>query len=125
MKNMTIPVAVAVAIIGCILAVSANVTTIKVRENLDRERYKRFAAEESLQKTQTQLQRLEAELSLANGKLTSIEDVINEGKSVRSDLQNEVDRLQEEKTLLEGQIQSLQGQVSGGDGMKQEQQGSP
>ena len=62
-KNMTLPVAVFVAIIGCVLAVSANVTTSKMHSDIEQERYKRLAAEEQLQKAMGMISQLKVQLT--------------------------------------------------------------
>ncbi len=108
MKSMTLPVAVAVAIIGCVLAVSANVTTSKMHQNLEKERYKRIVAEEQLQKAQATIKAMGAELKAAQAKIGSIEEILNLGASAKKDLEAKLKNVETEKQQMSTQIQQLQ-----------------
>jgi len=110
-KNMTLPVAVAVAIIGCVLAVSANVTTSKMHQNLEKERYKRIVAEEQLQKTQAKIRSMGSELKAAQAKIGSIEEILNLGASAKKDLEAKLQGVEDERAQMSSQIQQLQGQL--------------
>ena len=107
-KNMSVPVAVFVAIVGCVLAVSANVTTSKIHQNLEQERQKRLAAEQELQKAQGSVGQLRGQLGEAQQKLKVIDDVINQGKSTTTNLKNQLDALASEKAALANQVKELQ-----------------
>jgi len=105
---MTLPVAVFVAIVGCVLAVSANVTTSNIHQDLEKERYKRLSAEEQLQKDQGLIVRLRKDLADSQQKLGAIDQVINQGKSATTTLQSQLEAVNNEKAVLMEQVQQLQ-----------------
>lgn len=111
MKNMTLPVAVAVAIIGCVLAVSANVTTSKMHEDLDQERYKRMSAEKQLQKAHAAINRFKTELSDARNKIQGIQEILNVGQSARESLKGELESVSQEREALRKERESLMKKV--------------
>lgn len=111
-KNMVVPVAVAVAIIGCVLAVSANVTTSKIHKNLDQERYKRFAAEQELLKANSALQEVQGELTESRQKIEGIQKIVSDGNSANSNLKNQLDALNKEKEALRQQLQQTQSELA-------------
>lgn len=113
MKNMTVPVAVGVAIIGCVLAVSANVTTSKIHKDLDQERYKRIIAEKELQKATNQIKQLERQLGDAESKVSSIRQIIEQGNSEVQNLQTQLEALSKEKSALRQQLKQFQSGESG------------
>ena len=107
MKKMTLPVAVAVAIIGCVLAVSANVTTSKMNDNLDQERYQRMLVEKQFQKAQGTIKELQNELKASRAKIQSIEQILNQGESATADLKAQLEAVAKEKETLRQQIEAL------------------
>lgn len=109
-KNFTVPVAVFVAIVGCILAVNANVTTQKVESKLIEERQKRLAAEKALQEAQASVLQLQQQLETARNKIKDIEKVLSEGQTQRSSLQTQMLNLQKEKEQLQQKVESLRSQ---------------
>lgn len=111
MKKMTLPIAVAVAIIGCVLAVSANVTTSQLSTKLENERAKRFMAEEALQKTQIEVKKLEGQLQDSQAKLSKIQEVFNQGQSKTTELSTQMKNLMQEREQLKAQVQQLQSQL--------------
>ena len=110
MKNRTLPVAVAVAIIGCVLAVSANVTTNEIHKSLNQERYKRMVAEEQLTQANNELKKMDAALQDSQTKLDSIEKVLNNGKSKTSDLESRLQTLSDENAALRAKMEGAQQQ---------------
>ncbi len=109
MKNATLPVAVGVAILGCVLAVSANVSSANVNKMLEVERYNRITAEQRLQKAQQQISGLEAELGNAKSKMTSIEQILTDGKMATEQVATEMETIKQERDALKQQLESLQG----------------
>lgn len=107
-KSMTLPVAVAVAIIGCVLAVSASVTTSKMQQGLEQERYKRLRTEEALQKAQMTVKALEAEFIRSQKKIEGIEKILNQGRTNADQLMSQLQSVNQEKEKLQQQLQELQ-----------------
>jgi septal ring factor EnvC (AmiA/AmiB activator) len=107
MKNKTLPVAVFVAILGCVLAVSANVTTSKLKNLYDTEQYKRLTAEQELQKAQGYIAQLHADLKASKDKLGSIESILTEGKSMTKDMSSQIEQLQQERDTLKVKVDEL------------------
>lgn len=107
MKNKTLPVAVAVAIIGCVLAVSANVTTNDMHKNLNQERYKRMMAEEQLAQANQEIKNLGTELQETKAKIANIESVLKTGKSQTATLETRMQDLDSENAALRAQLESL------------------
>ena len=112
-KTMTLPVAVAVAIIGCVLAVSANVTTSKTVEDLKQERYKRMVAEEQLQKAKNDVSALSGQLFDSQAKIESIERILNQGKTETQQLEQDLSAAQADKASLLQQLQEMQERSQG------------
>lgn len=110
-KNMLVPVSVGIAILGCVLAVSANVTTGKIHQNLEQERYKRMLAEQDLLKADQTLQQMQTELSDSRRKIDTIQKIVNDGKSDNSSLRTQMDNLSKEKESLRQQVEQLQAQT--------------
>ena len=100
MKNMILPVAVFVAIVGCVLAVSANVSSSGMYDNLKNERYLRIVAEEKLQKAEKIIQALNTELKDSRDKIESIGAILNQGRTVADDLRSQLDKTSVEKAQL-------------------------
>ncbi len=100
-------VSVAVAILGCLLAISASITTGKINRNLDQERYEKLLAQEQLQQANSRVKTLEAEVTDSRNKIESILKILNEGKSTTSNLESQLDNLTKENELLKQQIEQL------------------
>ena len=108
MKGMNLAVAVAVAIIGCVLAVSANVNAIKVQETLKEERYQRIATENKLQMAEKAISTLNADLATAKKKMDGIQQILNQGQASNTDLKAQLEHAAKEKGFLQQQVQTLQ-----------------
>ena len=111
MKNRVLPWAVGVAILGCVLAVSANVTTSKMYESLNSERHSRMVVEAQLQGAVNKIKTLEIQLADAKKKFDSIEAILNQGRTVTGDLQTKLDAVTKEKDVLAQQMVELQNQA--------------
>ena len=109
MKKMTLPVAVAVAIIGCVLAVSANVTASKAQESLNQERFRRMSIEENLQTALSKIKSLQGQLAEKQEKIDSIEGILNQGNSALADKEKQLQSMAQQKQALEEQLKALQG----------------
>ena len=108
MKSRALPVAVAVAIIGCVLAVSANVTTSKMQDQLMQERYLRMVAERNLEKAKGQIQGLESDFADAKNKIDNIQGILTQGKSANAQMNSELSSLRQESQTLRQQVVNLQ-----------------
>ena len=108
MNKMTLPVAVAVAIIGCVLAVSANVTASKAQHDLNQERFRRLSIEEQLQASLSKVKGLQAQLAETQKKIGSIQGILDEGNTARADLEKQLTEMAQQKKALEQQIISGQ-----------------
>ncbi len=109
-KSRALPVAVAVAVICSILAVSAGVNTGELQSKFTDEQYRRLSTEKLLQESQAMISRLQMEVEASRRKIASIEQVLNEGKTQASDLEAQVGELQEQKAALEEQLQQTASQ---------------
>lgn len=103
MKNNVLPIAVGIALLGCVLAVYANLNSSKLNTTLDSERSKRIAAEEQLSKAQQQIGLLEKDLGDAKSKMTSIEKILNDGKELAAELEV----IKQEREMLKQQVESF------------------
>ena len=111
MKKMTLPVAVFVAILGCVLAVSANVTTMRIHGNLKQERFKRIAAEQQLQSAINDIRLMKQQLTESRNALNGIRAILTSDRETSTALQAQLDRMEQEKKNLEGQINMLKQQT--------------
>ena len=78
----------------------------KVTKNLDEERYSRMVAEESLQKSAAKVSTLEAQLKSANGKMSHVQDLIDQQKTANADLQKQYEDLSNVKAELEAKLKA-------------------
>lgn len=83
-----------------------------VRDELDRERYKRMVSEENLQNANTQISSLEAELKRSQKKVESIETVLERTKAINVDLKARLDKAAEIQVSLDKKIAELQQMTS-------------
>ncbi len=108
MKNMSFPIAVVIAILGCAMAVNAYITSSSMRQSLEEERYKRMVAEEHLQNTKSDMDKIRADLSSAQQTLSSIQQLVNKGKDKNSELNSELDQVKKERNALKDQLDKIQ-----------------
>lgn len=108
MKNISVPVAVAIAIVGCVLAVRASVSMGKIDDNLKAEQYRRIKAEQNLQIAENSIGQLKAQLAETSGKLQTIEQVLNQGRTRASSLEVQLKEVAHEKSQLATQIEQMQ-----------------
>ena len=112
MKKFTLPVAVGVGILGCVLAVSANVTTNEMRKTLEKERYSRILAEEKLQTASAKINALTKDIADSANKIASIEEILNVGNTANSELKAQLDALVKQNEALRQQQMQVQTQES-------------
>ncbi len=65
----------------------------KAGKNLEEERYSRMVAEETLQKNDAKLTTFQEQLKDEQDKMAKIEDILDQEKSVNSDLKKQYDEL--------------------------------
>jgi peptidoglycan hydrolase CwlO-like protein len=114
-KNRLLPWAVGVAILGCVLAVSANVTTSKIHENLNNERHARLRTEQQLQLAATRIRSLQAQLAESEKKFQNIQDILNQGRSTTHDLQSKLEQVTREKEMLAKRMSEIKDQPANDD----------
>jgi peptidoglycan hydrolase CwlO-like protein len=110
-RNLSLPIAIIVAIGGCILAVVANITTNNIHEDLGREQYHRMEAERSLQQAERKIAALTKEVEEASDKIQSIQTILSRGKTEANDLQSKLDVVAQEKKSLADKIRELEGEL--------------
>jgi len=104
MKNVSLPIAIVIAVIGCALAVNAFITSSNLRQNVQEERYKRMVAEEHLQNNKNDMAKIKADLTAAQQTLASIQQLVNKGKDTNSELKSELEQLRQERDMLKQQL---------------------
>lgn len=102
-NNFMLPVCVGIAVLGCLLAVYANLNSAKLNKTVDGERYKRITAEQQLQKAQQQIAALQTELGESQSKMKSIEKILNDGQEIKAEL----DAVKKDREMLKQQIEAL------------------
>ena len=78
----------------------------KLAKSLEEERYGRMVAEESSQKSATKLAALENQIKSTDGKMAKLKDILDQEKSVNSDLKNQYDKLSQAKADLESKLKT-------------------
>ena len=110
MKTRVLPWAVGVAILGCVLAVSANVTTSKMYDNLSNERHARMDVERQLLVAVGRVRALETRLAISQKKFDNIQAILNQGRSTANDLQTRLEQVTQEKENLVKKMAEIQNQ---------------
>lgn len=105
-KNILLPIIVGIALLGCFLAVNANVGVMK--KNLSLERYNRLEAERRLDAAIKNSSQLEQKLSETKRKLDGIQNIVDEGQSTASELKATVDTTAKENSELKAMIKKMQ-----------------
>lgn len=104
MKNAMLPIALGVAVLGCVLAVYANMNSGNLKNVLDAERSKRFAAEQQVIKVQRTVSVLETQLGDAKSKMSSINKILSDGKQVEEEIMAELETIKKEREVLKQQL---------------------
>lgn len=105
-KNILLPIIVGIALLGCFLAVNANFGAMK--QNLNLERYNRLDAESKLDAAVKKSAKLEQQLTDAKRKLEGIQNIVDEGQSVTSELKSTVESTTKENSELKLAIKKMQ-----------------
>jgi len=112
MRIVLIGFTIVLLVLSCGLAVRYNQDASYTQEKLDSERYKRIVSEEDLQKANTQISSLGAELKRSQDKIKNMEAVLEKTKVVNEDLKARLDKTLRIKAMLEEKIADLQQLVS-------------
>lgn len=104
MKNTVLPLAIGVAVLGCVLAIYANMNNGSLKNILDEERSKRFAAEQQVIKIQRKVGSLEMQLGEAKSKMSSINKILSDGRQVEEDIMAELETIKKEREILKQQL---------------------
>lgn len=104
---MSLPVAVFVAILGCVLAVSANVTTMQIHDQLKKERLRRFQAENTMQKMAQELKIIKSQANQYNQDLASIQEILGKRDTEKNAMKKQLDSLNEQNQVLLDQLDNL------------------
>jgi peptidoglycan hydrolase CwlO-like protein len=107
-KNRLVPVAVGVAILGCVLAVSANVTTSKIHQNLLEERYQRLETERALQQAVGKIESLDVQLNDYYQRLSGIQEILTQGTSTTNSMKDQLENVRQENETLKSEVKALQ-----------------
>lgn len=107
MKKMTLPIAIFVAILGCVLAVSANVTTMKIHGSLRQEQFKRIKAEQQLQAAVNDIRLMKQQLTESRNALDGIRAILDSDRNASDALQAQLNKMKQEKKSLESQVNTL------------------
>lgn len=105
-KDVIMVICVLIAVGALVLAVYAFEKQNKLVKSLEEERYSRMVAEESSQKSAAKLAVLENQLKSTQDKMAKMKDILDQEKSVNSDLKNQYDKLAQTKKDLESKLQS-------------------
>jgi len=105
MKDIILVVILLIMIGLFVLVVRFGEKADKASKNLEEERYSRMVAEETLQKNAAKLTTLNSQLKDEQDKMAKIEDILDQEKSVNTDLKKQYDELAQAKADLEAKLQ--------------------
>ena len=107
MKKMTLPVAVFVAILGCVLAVSANVNTMQIHDKLKMERYHRIQAENQMQNLQQEMAFIKKQAAQSLDDLARIQSILSNYDTEKTTLRQELQQMSQERDKLLNKVKQL------------------
>ena len=105
-KDILLVVCALLTIAAVVVAVNSFERKNKLYKTLQEERYSRMVAEESLQKNAAKVATLENELKISEGKMAKIKQILDQEKTVNSDLKSQYERLAKIKADLEAKLKS-------------------
>jgi septal ring factor EnvC (AmiA/AmiB activator) len=108
MKDIILVIVLLITVGLAVLAVRFHEKADKASKNLDEERYSRMVAEETLQKNSAKLTTLFSQLKDEKQRMAKIEDILDQEKSVNTDLKKQYDELAQSKSDLEAKLQAAQ-----------------
>ena len=108
MKVVAILLAVILVVVSFGLAVNYNQTALKVKKDLERERYSRMVAEESSEKLNAKIRSLEGDVARYQQKSQTTGRVLDQLKSANADLESRLDRTVRDRESLELKVRELE-----------------
>ncbi len=117
-KNILLPSFVGVAVLASVIAINANVSSMK--KNIDLERYNRIEAERKLDMAMKNSQRLDEQLKDAKRKLEGIENIVSEGQSTANELKSKAAMSAKENEALKEAVKKLQDELAAAQKAEQE-----
>ncbi len=106
MKDIVLVISLLLVVGLLVMVVYFSEKANKAGKNLEEERYSRMVAEETLQKNDAKLATLRQAVQDDQNKMTKIEDILDQEKSVNSDLKKQYKELTEAKADLENKLQT-------------------
>lgn len=103
-KNIIVVISLLIAAGAIAFAVHASGKRNTLVKSLDEERYSRMVAEEASQKSAAKVATLENQLKQADTKVQRFKDILEEEKTVNSDLKKQYDKLVRVKADLESKL---------------------
>ena len=103
MKSRSLPLVIGVVCLGIGLAVYATINSTDLKKAIEKERYQRLAAEQTLLKAQQKIADLEADLGDAKSKMSSIEKILTDGRAAEMKLKAELEVVKKEREALQDQ----------------------
>lgn len=113
MKVAAILLAVVLVTVSFGLAIAYNQTAIKVKQDLDRERYARMVVEEGSVKLNDEIRLLEGDIARYQQKSQTAQRVLEQIKSVNADLESRLEKAVRDKESLESKVSELEQVLTG------------
>jgi CHASE3 domain sensor protein len=108
MKVVAILLAGVLVAVSFGLAINYNQTALKVKKDLDRERYARMVAEEGSEKLNAEIRSLEGDIVRYQQKSQTSQRVLEQLKSANADLESRLDRTARDRESLESKVRELE-----------------
>ncbi len=108
MKIVAILLAVVLVAVSFGLAINYNQTALRVKKDLERERYARMVAEESSEKLNAKLHSLEGDIARYQQKSQTTQSVVDQLKSVNADLESRLERTAQDRESLKLKVRDLE-----------------
>lgn len=109
-KSVFLPIVFGIAIVGCLIAVTANFGAME--QTLNRERYNRMDIEQKLDQQVKKSLALNAQLNEANAQLEGIQKIVNKDQALASQLKETVNVTSRENEDLKAVVKKLQDELA-------------
>lgn len=113
MKVAAILLAVVLVTVSFGLAIAYNQTALKVKQDLDRERYARMVVEEGSEKLNTEIRLLEGDIARYQQKSQTAQRVLEQIKSANADLESRLEKAVRDRESLELKVSELEQALTG------------
>lgn len=107
MKIVAIILAAGLVVFSAGLAVNYNAAALGTRKDLEQERYVRMVAEEKLERSGAQIQRLESELSRVEKEMKGVRERLDSAEEANHRLHAQLEETAAAKESLERKIEEL------------------